>query len=341
MDLTLNRFLSSGTEAERAAFVPDPPTPASGPDQGYVWFATDSGLTVRVGRGRVGARGGGHGRHAAADARRDADHLARLGRPGRVGVGVYLPRQRGGVLHQRHALHERRRHGRRSARRTPRSTGSTSSRSTRWAPSSRSRARRRPRPSEPSVDPAQYLKLAIVFVAHATVAPPDVQTVAVYAEAVGTPTEWAWTSSGASIVVNAATTPHVGAKCIEGTDVVAGVYAAGTGASAIDPTDYDHLILFVRSKAAWNSSRGLLVTLRLAGVLVGAAVQMRRSGTFGFDSTARPTTRWSPSRSRRLPCRRARRIDQVRLEDFGGAIGFFVDDISFQVGATSAVGAEG
>ena len=28
-------------------------------------------------------------------------------------------------------------------------------------------------------------------------------------------------------------------------------------------------------------------------------------------------------------------IDQVRLEDFGGAIGFYVDDISFQVGATT------
>ena len=31
-------------------------------------------------------------------------------------------------------------------------------------------------------------------------------------------------------------------------------------------------------------------------------------------------------------------IDQVRLEDFGGAIGFFVDDISFQAAATTPVG---
>lgn len=193
-------------------------------------------------------------------------------------------------------------------------------------------------PSEPSVDPAAYLKLAIVFVAHATVAPPDVQTVTVYAENVGTPTEWAWASSGASIVVSATTTPHAGTKTIEGTAVVAGVYAQGTAASAIDPTFYDHLLLFIRSKAAWNNSRGLLVTLRLANVLVGAAVQIRRSGTFGFDSTV--TTDYQmvaiPIVAFAVP--QGSMIDQIRLEDFGGSIGFFVDDISFQAAATTPVG---
>lgn len=44
-DTTLNNFLSSGTAAERAAYTPTPPTPASGPDPGYFWFETDTGLT--------------------------------------------------------------------------------------------------------------------------------------------------------------------------------------------------------------------------------------------------------------------------------------------------------
>lgn len=44
-DSTLNRFLSSGTAAERGAFTPDPPTPASGPDPTYIWFETDTGDT--------------------------------------------------------------------------------------------------------------------------------------------------------------------------------------------------------------------------------------------------------------------------------------------------------
>ena len=193
-------------------------------------------------------------------------------------------------------------------------------------------------PSEPSVDPAQYLKLAIVSVPAATVAPPDVQTVTIYAENAGTPTEWAWTSSGASIVVASASTPHAGTTTIEGTSVVAGVYAQGTAATPIDPNAYDHLLLFLRSKASWNSSRGLLVTLRLAGVLVGATVQIRRSGTFGFDSTNTAGYQMVAIPIVAFAVPQGTLIDQVRLEDFGGAIGFFADDLSLQVGATSGGG---
>ena len=196
-------------------------------------------------------------------------------------------------------------------------------------------------PSEPSIDPAQYLKLAIVSVPHATVAPPDVQTVVIYAEDVGPPTEWAWTSSGASIVVNSTSTPHVGTKTIEGSNVVAGVYAEGTAAAPLDPTDYDQLVLFIRSKAAWNSSRGLLVTLRLAGVLVGAAVQIRRSGTFGFDSTLTSDYQLVAIPIVAFAVPQGASIDAVRVEDFGGAIGFFLDDISLQVGASSGGGTGG
>lgn len=41
-DRTINRFICSGTAAERAAYTPVPPTPASGPDCGYFWFETDT-----------------------------------------------------------------------------------------------------------------------------------------------------------------------------------------------------------------------------------------------------------------------------------------------------------
>lgn len=43
-DHSLNRFVAQGTAAQRAAFTPSPPTPASGPSQGYVWYETDTGL---------------------------------------------------------------------------------------------------------------------------------------------------------------------------------------------------------------------------------------------------------------------------------------------------------
>lgn len=42
-DSTLNCFVAYGTNAERLAFTPDPPSPASGPDQGYLWYETDTG----------------------------------------------------------------------------------------------------------------------------------------------------------------------------------------------------------------------------------------------------------------------------------------------------------
>lgn len=41
-DSTLNRFLSYGTNAQRLAFTPSVPTPASGPSQAYIWYETDT-----------------------------------------------------------------------------------------------------------------------------------------------------------------------------------------------------------------------------------------------------------------------------------------------------------
>lgn len=44
-DTTLNRYLASGTAAQRAAFTPAPATPASGPNPSYMWLETDTGDT--------------------------------------------------------------------------------------------------------------------------------------------------------------------------------------------------------------------------------------------------------------------------------------------------------
>lgn len=41
-DSTLNRFLARGTNAERLAFTVSAPSPASGPNQLYLWYATDT-----------------------------------------------------------------------------------------------------------------------------------------------------------------------------------------------------------------------------------------------------------------------------------------------------------
>lgn len=41
-DSTLNRFMAYGTNAQRLAFTPSVPTPASGPSQVYFWYETDT-----------------------------------------------------------------------------------------------------------------------------------------------------------------------------------------------------------------------------------------------------------------------------------------------------------
>lgn len=62
-DSTLNAFLSSGTAAERALFTPDPPSPATGADNAYLWYETDTDTlyswdSVAVDWVAVGASGG-------------------------------------------------------------------------------------------------------------------------------------------------------------------------------------------------------------------------------------------------------------------------------------------
>ncbi len=44
-DTTLNQFVASGTNAERLAYTPSPPTVAAGPDSGYFFYETDTGDT--------------------------------------------------------------------------------------------------------------------------------------------------------------------------------------------------------------------------------------------------------------------------------------------------------
>lgn len=62
-DTALNRFISYGTDAERIAFVPDPPTVAAGAALAYLWFTSDTLTLYSYDFGAVGwaeiAGGGG------------------------------------------------------------------------------------------------------------------------------------------------------------------------------------------------------------------------------------------------------------------------------------------
>lgn len=193
-------------------------------------------------------------------------------------------------------------------------------------------------PSEPDIDPGTQLKLAIVTVDAATTEPVALQNLLLYADNAGPPTEWTASASGASIDVNSSNFPRTGTKSIEGTNVVAGVYAQlQIGVGTVDPNLYATLIINIRSKAQWNNNRGLQVTLRIAGVIVGTAININRTGTFGFVSATTGVYQQVAIPISQFAVPAGQVIDQVRIADFGGAIGFYLDDISLQAGAVAQV----
>jgi hypothetical protein len=185
-------------------------------------------------------------------------------------------------------------------------------------------------PTEPSVDPTTQLKLAFVWVTAATVVPPDVSSLTLYAEKVGSPTEWDWTASAGSWVLDSLNNPRAGTKCIEGTATPKGSYVQGQiGAGTIDPTVYDTLVLFVRSKAVWSGKRALSVQFQNAGVRVGNARTIA-TGSYGFDSALLGSYQQVaiPISDFGIPTGSA--VNQLRIADSGGAIGFYVDDVILQ-----------
>lgn len=394
-DQTLNRFLASGTAAEMAAFVPDPPTPASGPDPGYVWFQTDTGDTYAwdgaawqlvAGAGATGDVNGPAATTDHAIARyngttgkvlqdstpivQDDGRLSTVTDPtglqdaatknyvdtqiAAVNVGgaaqtsflvsggqvvwesdyifsvsaaaYYI----GGVLYASAADSV-----------TLGAADPTDDRIDVIAVDDAGAVvviagTAAAQPSEPDIDPGTQLKLGIVLVTAATTAPPAATSELLYADNAGSPTEWNWTASGASIDVDSTNNPRSGTKSIEGTAVVAGVYAQGQiGTGTFDPNSVGLLVIYVRSKAAWANKRGLQVTLRLAGVLRGIAVNIERTGTWGFDSSVTGSYQQVAIPTSQFAIPQGTLIDQVRIADFGGSIGFYLDDLSFQGGATA------
>lgn len=190
-----------------------------------------------------------------------------------------------------------------------------------------------PAPSEPDVDPGTQLKLGIVLVPPASTEP-VITTEVVYADNVGSPTEWNWTTSGSGFNVNSTNNPKSpSTKDIEGTSVTAGSYAIGQhGTSTIIPNNFNTLIIYIRSKATWANNRGLLVTLRSTGVQIGNPATINRTGTFGFDSslTADYQLVAIPMATFAVPS--ASTINQVRISAFGSGHGFYLDEIQFQGG---------
>lgn len=195
-------------------------------------------------------------------------------------------------------------------------------------------------PSEPDVDPGSQLKLGIVFVAAASVAPVGVSNTALYAENAGGPGEWNWTTSGTGFALASTTSPRTGTVDIEGTAVAAGAYAQGAIPSGtIDPNAQANLVFYLLSKATWANKRTLNVQFFSSGVARGAAVVIQ-TGAFGFNSANVATYQQIAIPISQFAIPAGTTVNQIRFTDAGGAIGFYLDDVFFQAGTsqTTAVG---
>lgn len=183
-------------------------------------------------------------------------------------------------------------------------------------------------PSEPVVDPSTQLELAFVLVTANTTEPVGITSEVLYAENAGSPTEWDWSTSGVGFNVNSANNPNAGARCIEGTTVAANAYALATrGASTIDPSDYTQLVFYIRFKNTWNANRYLQIQFQNAGVKKGNALRIS-NGQFGLDSTNITTYQAVIIPVLQFAIPTGTLVNQLRIIDVGGSIGFYIDDIT-------------
>lgn len=193
-------------------------------------------------------------------------------------------------------------------------------------------------PSEPTIDPATQV-YGVFIIVEANTLTPTVSSELVYAENAGSPAEWAWTTNGVGFNVNSSNNPRGGStKCIEGTTVANNAYAQGQrGTGTLDPNAYDNLVLYIRSKATWNSNRYLLVSLLNAGVRVGNVMRIASSGTWGFASSDTTTYQAIIIPTLQFAIPSGTLVNQIRIQDSGGSIGFYIDDVSFRGDVSSEV----
>ena len=192
-------------------------------------------------------------------------------------------------------------------------------------------------PSEPDVDPSTQLKLTFVLVPAAATTLNGITNENIYLEN----TEWTSSTSGSGFNANSSTNPYAGTKTIEGTTVANNAYVQLQRGSSLALDSYTTLGLFVRSKGTWASGRVLRAQFYLNGVAKGSPVTIA-SGYWGFDSsiTAGYQLLAVPVAQFVLPA--GTLVNQLRITDVGGSIGFYIDNIVLQgVGTTAQAPSSG
>jgi hypothetical protein len=188
-------------------------------------------------------------------------------------------------------------------------------------------------PAEPSIDPALYLRLGIVYVNDNTTEP-SLTITDIYAENA----EWTATASLGTIVSNSTTSPRTDTYSVDGTAVAANTYinfvkpAAGT----TDLATQNSLVFYVRVKAAFPSTKSLRVSWYSGTALRGTQVTVS-NGLFGFNSALTGTYQQIvvPISAFNMPVGNLVTTLRLTVIGSGANVGFYVDDIHLISGATT------
>lgn len=183
-------------------------------------------------------------------------------------------------------------------------------------------------PTEPDITFGTQIKLTFVFVQAASSAPAEVVNTDIYLENV----EWTSSTSGTGFNPASTNNPYSGTTCIEGTSVANNAYVQLQAGAPITLDSATNLSMFLRSKATWASGRVLRVQWYLNGVAKGVALTIA-SGYWGFNSSTLAYQLVAiPIAQFVLPTGTS--VNQLRISDSGGAIGFYLDNIILQAQGT-------
>lgn len=183
-------------------------------------------------------------------------------------------------------------------------------------------------PAIPDIDPATQLYLTAVYIPAGATTPSNVVSTDIYHEN----TEWTTSRSGTTITLASTNNPHNGTVDLEATNATSGNYVQFTNGSAVDLSTRNELVFYIRSKAAWASTRSLQLSWYNTNTRVGSIVTFNEAA-FGFSSSNTTTYQQiviplSLFQANGVTLNRLR----ITVAGSGTNLGWYIDDITLQGG---------
>jgi hypothetical protein len=184
-------------------------------------------------------------------------------------------------------------------------------------------------PVAPVPNPVSQLGLTVVNVA-ANATTPTLNSILVYDENVGTPTEWNCTPT-ANFNCNSTNNPFHLTHDIEATAATAGNGATLAFSSTVNLATYSTLSFNVRNKASWPAAKTVSICFMNSTTVVGTCIGFK-NGIFGFNQAN--VTSYQQIVIPLSAFALTGVVDRVRFQvaGGGGTIGFYTDWIQIQSG---------